>query len=258
MNHPALKLLRILVKDPQEARDRLKIAFEGHKPIPKSRGRDARYDDVADQPISRLESMANRTVKGDSHTKPTKPSDSGKVPLPARTNPGRDHDADPQLVAILQASIQLFQPRVIVETGVARGASTAAILANIEGTAARLYSFDLPPLREPWYSESCALVPQHLKRYWTYVRGDIRRTLPRQLAKIAPIDVFIHDSLHTYGHMSFEFGEAAKHMQSGILISDDIETNSAFAELMACPRTVDAFITPHTNKNGLIGVALIS
>ena len=61
--------------------------------------------------------------------------------------------------------------------------------------------------------------------------GDARELLPRLLAELKSLDVFIHDSLHTYEHMKFEYEQAYPYLrQDGILISDDALWNPAFRE----------------------------
>jgi len=55
------------------------------------------------------------------------------------------------------------------------------------------------------------------------------------------MDIFIHDSLHTYEHMKFEFEEAYPHLRAnGFLISDDASWNSAFAEFVQSVALPDA------------------
>ncbi len=55
--------------------------------------------------------------------------------------------------------------------------------------------------------------------------------VPELLAQLGTVDVFIHDSLHTYEHMKFEFEQAYPHIRpGGLLISDDALWNSSFQE----------------------------
>ena len=47
------------------------------------------------------------------------------------------------------------------------------------------------------------------------------------------IDVFIHDSLHTYDHMLSEYHAAYPRLRpGGLLISDDADWNHAFSQFM--------------------------
>jgi len=68
-----------------------------------------------------------------------------------------------------------------------------------------------------------------LRKKWSIIFGDSKVVLPELLAKLGSIDVFLHDSLHTYEHMMFEYKTAWKYLrQPKIIISDDINANNAF------------------------------
>lgn len=58
--------------------------------------------------------------------------------------------------------------------------------------------------------------------------------LPQVLATLKSVDMFIHDSLHSYEHMMFEFRAAWPYVRKGgILFSDDVDYNNAFADFTA-------------------------
>ena len=136
-------------------------------------------------------------------------------------------------ILLQYAVVRAFQPEIIVETGVANGVSSAYILlalkANGRGT---LYSIGL---NDPQYLPAGKplgwIVPQELQSSWKLVVGDSRTILPGLLDEIGSTDIFIHDSLHTYEHMLWEFRRAYPHLPSGgLLLSDDAMWNSAFPE----------------------------
>jgi len=53
------------------------------------------------------------------------------------------------------------------------------------------------------------------------------------LNTIGKIDCFIHDSLHTYEHMMFEFRTAWQHLiAGGLFLSHDVGANDAFMHFM--------------------------
>ena len=61
--------------------------------------------------------------------------------------------------------------------------------------------------------------------------GDAKIELPRLLERLGTIDIFLHDSLHTLEHMTFEFEIAWKYIRpGGFLASDDIDYNEAFSQ----------------------------
>lgn len=144
------------------------------------------------------------------------------------------HDGDVSLATVLWALVTHLKPALVVETGVARGISSAVILAGLDSVdSGRLYSIDLPPLNPRWYGQSRMAVDERLWPRWTYIRGSARRKLAPTLARLGPVDLFVHDSLHTYEHMRFEFTTAAHYLsERGVIVADDIEDNQAFDELV--------------------------
>ena len=59
--------------------------------------------------------------------------------------------------------------------------------------------------------------------------------LPKLLKELGTIDVFLHDSLHTYEHMMFEYTQAWRHLRvSGILMSDDVNEGWSLAFIDFC------------------------
>jgi hypothetical protein len=177
-------------------------------------------------------------------------------PIRARAGaapPGRDyHDGDPTLAQAAWSVTRHLAPAVVVETGVARGMTSAAILAALGAKGAgRLYSIDLPPLTGGWAQQSGAAVAPELRSRWTYVRGSTRRRLPALLAEVSEIDVFIHDSLHTEETMTFEFRSAWEALRAGgVLISDDIDDSVAFERFLEEQGGLPAVIGQESSKAG--------
>jgi predicted O-methyltransferase YrrM len=154
----------------------------------------------------------------------------------------RSADLYAKKILLQYAAVRAFQPQVVVETGVANGVSSAYILlalqTNGEGT---LYSIGLDdPAYLPAGKPLGWVVPQELRSKWKLLVGDSRAILPRLLDDLGCTDVFIHDSLHTYEHMFWEFRQAYPHLRSGgLLVSDDARWNLAFPEFareVAAPR----------------------
>jgi len=121
-----------------------------------------------------------------------------------------------------------------VETGVANGvSSTHMLLALHKNRQGTLHSIEigdstyLPAGREPGW-----VVPDWLRGRWKFHLGDARQILPQLARELPSLDLFTHDSLHTYEHMKFElnklfrsFAQAASRMtpygmtRSGILLA---------------------------------------
>jgi hypothetical protein len=144
------------------------------------------------------------------------------------------HDGDLNLALAAWGVTVHKTPDVVIETGVARGMTSAAVLlAMKENQHGHLYSIDLPPLSAGWLEQSAAAVSPDLRARWTYVRGSTGRKLPELLRRVKQMELFIHDSLHTYDNMRFEFRQAWHALgPGGVLLADDIQENRAFDELV--------------------------
>ena len=127
---------------------------------------------------------------------------------------------------------KIIKPKIIVETGVAYGLSTAYILQALhENKSGILYSIDSE--FKPWESESMigAAIPDELKTHWKFVKGSSTKKLNDLLESVGKIDIILHDSMHTYKNMIFEFESAWSHIKrDGFLLSDDILENNSFLE----------------------------
>ena len=134
--------------------------------------------------------------------------------------------------ATLYGLVRWLRPTVIVESGGFIGMSSAFILKALvdELATAELYSIEL--------SEDCeqgALIPEQLRSSERFVpmRGRIEDFLERnELPK--SIDMFLHDSSHSYRHMLWEFREFWPRLRDGgLLVSHDVNLNAAFPEFVA-------------------------
>ena len=136
-----------------------------------------------------------------------------------------------------------LKPKVIVETGVHYGASSAFILQALhDNNQGKLYSIDLPDReylrddgtlhRDALHSDRVGwVVPEFLRDRWQLVLGDAKQKLPETLSALGSIDIFHHDSMHTYEHMQFEYKTAWPRLRvGGILMSDDVSWNTAFSD----------------------------
>jgi hypothetical protein len=131
------------------------------------------------------------------------------------------------------AAVRALAPDCIVETGIANGVSSSYLLIALhKNKRGRLHSVGLPdaaflpPGQAPGW-----IVPEWLRAAWRVHLGDAREIVPRLLEQLGKIEMFIHDSLHTYDHMMWEFETAYPHLQSGgLLISDDGLSNNSFCD----------------------------
>ena len=126
---------------------------------------------------------------------------------------------------------KIIKPKKIFETGVAYGHSSCFILEALykNDNHAKLFSID--SIFRPWETKEKigSMIPDELKNNWQMNFGSSKDNLKKLLDREEEIDIFIHDSLHTYDNMMFEFETAWKYIKKeGFLLSDDISGNNAF------------------------------
>ena len=132
--------------------------------------------------------------------------------------------------------VRLYQPRIMVETGVFYGAMSAMILeAMAANGGGRLYSIDLPVPGDGLPLERRGgLVPAERRDAWEFILGDSREKLHPLLEQLGTIDAFNHDSLHTTRHMMWEYATAWPYLKAaGILSSHDVLTTPAWGRFCA-------------------------
>ena len=141
-------------------------------------------------------------------------------------------NADLDLGRLCYVLCRYQKPENVVETGVANGATSSFILQALEKNGVgELYSIDLPPLAVYGGREVGSLVPDYLRPRWHLEFGSSRRVMPRMLKQLGTIDMFVHDSLHSYHNVRRELNVASKRLApKGIVVVDNIAGNSAFTE----------------------------
>lgn len=143
---------------------------------------------------------------------------------------------------LLYAVIRTQRPEIVVETGVAHGTSSWIILNALhKNRFGRLYSIDLPnnDTNEAYNFRNSRtpftgwVVPDGLRKRWTLILGPSQAELPKLIEKLPTVDVFFHDSDHSYGNMEFEFTLAWTHLSpGGLMLSDDVHKNDAFTNFV--------------------------
>lgn len=167
-------------------------------------------------------------------------------------------DADPGLARAAWCLTRHLRPQTVVETGVARGLTTSVVLQALQANGiGRLFSIDLPPSldRGRFVDQTAAAVPDRVKPRWTPVQGSSRRRLPELLTRLGSIDLFIHDSCHSYRNMRFELGLAWNALRpGGFMLADDVHRNSAFGECAFRVRPAPCIVCASDDGKGLFGV----
>ena len=127
-----------------------------------------------------------------------------------------------ELRFIYSISVNL-KARNVVETGVGPGTTSYAFLTALKQTGGKLTSFDLGvKYGDAEKGEPVGfVVPEDLKHNWRLITGDSKKTLPSEIVGLGPIDIFMHDSEHTYEHVTFELNTVSRHLSSKFLILVD-------------------------------------
>lgn len=144
--------------------------------------------------------------------------------------------ACPELLYVI---VRKLCPDKVVETGVSAGVSSAYILQALEDNQnGYLYSIDLPntAIEEAKNVERTGFViPEYLHNRWTLLLGSSQELLRPLLKDIGNIDIFLHDSEHSYNNMQWEYEVSWMSLkENGLIMSHDINDNAAFSDFSHC------------------------
>ena len=137
-------------------------------------------------------------------------------------------NAEEQLFILLYSLIKANKSKLIIETGVANGISTNAIMKALEesGGDGELHSFDVLP------ETSKAYVGGGNWNFYLLKGKNVHKQINSAVSLLPKVDVWVHDSNHGYRWQKFEYLLALSVLsKNGILISDDIDASSAWGEL---------------------------
>ena len=255
-------LLRVLRKNPSEFRDRVLTIAEFQ--LERGRPRATSLPVTLNALIQQLESHLDANISSYLDEEPLQTIETqvstGQQQVLAKPAFETWHNAEFALARLCYAVCRAQRPQIVVETGVGYGVTSAfllqALAANDNGG---LWSIDLPPLGEGADIQSGCLVPQPLRARWHLLRGRTRRVLPQLLSELPQVDLFLHDSLHTYRNMLWEFQSAwTKLKPGGVLISDDVAMNKAFEDFAAQTQPAFAAVTGEPGRFRNFGVMVKS
>lgn len=165
--------------------------------------------------------------------------------------------------------VRRLKPKTIVQTGVCNGLSSAFMMLGLvkNGPEGRMHAIDLPPVFDPrdaaWTvkgkvydffipegKSSGWMVPDSYRDRFDVWSGNAKKLLPKMVDKVDPIDLFYHDSNHTYDHMTFEFHEVKRKLRSGgLVVADNISWNASVWDF------ADEYGVPSYNFKGAVGAA---
>lgn len=149
-----------------------------------------------------------------------------------------------------------MQAKTVIETGVAYGWSSLAILCSVSRRNGALFSVDMPhPLLKD-EGLTGAVVPASLRNRWTLIREPDHSGLMKVLRQVDRLDFIHYDSDKSYLGRQATYRRLWRHLRpGGILMSDDIADNTAFRDFAA-----EVAITPivvYSNGSGLSGARYV-
>jgi Methyltransferase domain len=168
-------------------------------------------------------------------------------------------DAEVDLCTAIWCTVRHQRPEAVLETGVAHGVSSRVILeALTRNDRGRLWSIDLAnPLNVGVHGQEGLAVTDECRPRWTYVEGESRRVMPSLVAEVGQVELFVHDSLHTYKNTLFEMEQAASVMPpGGVMLVDDIRSHDGFAVFARRHPDFATVLVSTPDRIGAFGIAV--
>lgn len=126
-------------------------------------------------------------------------------------------------------AVKSIRPKIVVETGIGSGKSSLSVLSALgEGKLVSIdpmINYGNPPRHDFGF-----LVPDQLRQKWKIVQGRSSDVLTDTLLELGTIDIFIHDSDHSYDNVRFELREAYDHIHNGLILVDNYDWTQAPVE----------------------------
>jgi len=182
-------------------------------------------------------SLFNNFLEGRSQPKPT--SGQGLYP--------EFFDTNPQTLDLLETLVLHMSPEVVLESGVANGASTRRILSALSQNhvSGKLISCDI--------DDRVATAELMANPMFEFVKVGAKRDFSALVERLVKIDLFYHDSDHSYDHQLFEYKTVWEKLpQGGILISDDVNWSNAFLDFCAKVKRVPYVLSDTQKFSGFI------
>ncbi|MDC0240403.1 class I SAM-dependent methyltransferase [Candidatus Pelagibacter sp.] len=138
-------------------------------------------------------------------------------------------------IDLLYDCVRLLKVQNVIETGVAYGWSSLAILKALsQNGKGKLYSVDMPYPRKKNENDVGIVVPQNLRKNWTLIRRPDNPGIIIALSKAGgEIDLCHYDSDKSWWGRHYAYNKLWNCLSSkGLFISDDIQDNLYFSEFV--------------------------
>ncbi len=138
-------------------------------------------------------------------------------------------------IHLLYDCVRLLKVRNVIETGVAYGWSSLAILKALSQNGfGKLYSVDMPYPRRKNENDVGIVVPKNLRKNWILIRKPDNPGIISALNKSGgEIDLCHYDSDKSWWGRHYAYPILWKSLKSkGLFISDDIQDNLYFSEFV--------------------------
>ena len=168
-------------------------------------------------------------------------------------------DADTDLCSAIWCAVPRGKPEVVLETGVAHGVSSRIVLeAMNRNDRGHLWSIDIAnPLNRQVHGQEGIAVTESCRPRWTYVEGESSRRMPPLVKDVGKVEVFIHDSLHTFNNTLFEMEQAASAMPpGGVMLVDDVRSHDGFATFAKRHPEYKTILVSTLDGIGAVGIAV--
>jgi predicted O-methyltransferase YrrM len=158
-------------------------------------------------------------------------------------------DTNSRTLTLLKLLIKDRRPNTVVETGVANGASTRQILTSFKEfnlVDSKLYSIDV---------DNRVGTPDLLSNpQFNLVIINSESSFLNAMKEIKSVDLFYHDSNHSYRNQMLEYEIAWEILnpRNGILISDDINWSNAFLDFCKRVNRIPLILSDGGKFSGII------
>jgi len=141
-------------------------------------------------------------------------------------------------IDLLYWLVEYTQATRVLETGVAYGWSSLALLLSLSRRNGLLVSIDRPYLNRNNDAHVGCVIPAALRAHWRLLRSADREGIPKAVRALGTIDVCHYDSDKSYGGKRWAFPRLWRALKpGGILIADDAGDDVAFRDFCEETRT---------------------